>query len=113
MQRKKTAAQLDREIAEALSPSRAHSSARAMPPEAAKIVHRLVELDTEYGWRPESQQEVRRKIEEWRDEAVSAIAAGVRDPWFRDIEAALAALGPQAEIVYRRRVDELGAHQEE
>jgi len=75
--------------------------------QAVKLVHRLVGFDTEYGWRPESQADVREKIKEWRAEANDAIAAGRGDQWFRDIEAALTALGSQAEIVYRRRVDEL------
>jgi len=109
MAARKTSAQLDREIAEALSGQTSAGAPVAMPhAQAIKIVHRLVELDTEYGWRPQGQPDVRRKIEEWRDEAAGAIMAGRRDAWFRDIEAALTTLGPQAEIVYRRRVDERG-----
>jgi hypothetical protein len=109
----KSTTQLDREIAEFLAADRktshAHAGVRTVMShaQAIKIVHKLVAYDTEYGWRPEGQQDVRSKIEEWRDEAASAIAAGRSDPWFRDIEDAIAVLGPQAEIVYRRRVDEI------
>lgn len=111
---RKSSVQLQREIDEALSRPRqsslGHSTARAMTPQrAAEIVRRIAELDTEYGWRPESRADIRSKLEHWRREADGAAAAGLADTWFRELAAALAALGAQAEVVYRQRVNELNA----